>query len=167
MNVVAKSLLARDQGKGAIFIRSVLEYLYESGESSLADTQAYGMTRVGEEGGTISLNYVKSCCRDMQDAKLIEYQRKGKGYKVDLTDFGVDWFEKLEDVWGTNLNPWPQLSTDSEAAAEVKRRPNRRIKSGEMIDHLLWRAYLAAQRSGELDIIFVKAGTRVKIAKEG
>lgn len=160
----AEELRMKGQGKGAVFMNAFLSFLSEGDEMPLSETQRAGIDWVEEQGGTISLQYMKVCCRYLQAAGLIEYVRNGRGWRVRMTDVGVEWYNSLPDDWGTDPTTPSETINDS-VRAEVAKKPNRRVKAGTRLPANLWRAYVAAQQAGELDIIFVKAGSQVQVRR--
>jgi hypothetical protein len=165
MGITAEQIRLQDKGKGAIFIRAFLEYLQNHGEAPLLGAQTAGVDWLKQQDASISLNYLRTCCRNMQSAGLIEYSRKGRNWGVSLTDKGDAWTDNLPEDWGTEVDTCPEGAMEA-AAEEVKRKPNRRIKGGTHLPTPTWRAYLTAQKAGDLDIIFVKAGTKVKVIRD-
>jgi len=157
-------LRAKDKGKGAVFMSGLLAFLDNHGETPLARAQRGGMDWVEQCGGEISLNYVKTCCRMLQSAGIIEYLRAGKGWTVRLTELGVGWFKSLPDEWGTDVTTPTDGAITEETKAEVEQKPNRRIRAGTRIPTALWRSYVAAQQAGDLDVIFVRAGSVVRVS---
>lgn len=112
----------------------------------------------------MSLGYVKTCHRNLQEAELIEQIRVGKSYGIEITDFGQAFLEQLPIEWGTDPVSQEGLDwQDPGAMVEVQERPNRRFKAGEQIKRSVWKAYYAAFLAGELDLAFVQPSKRIKL----
>lgn len=160
--------ILRDTGRGkaAVFVAAFLSYLSEHGESPLREAQATSADWVEAQGGEISLAYVKILSRELKNYGLTSYRKVGRHYYVDLTDKGANWFDTLPEGWGTKLE-LSSAAERAEAREEIKVKPFRRIKGGTSIDSVVWRAYLAAQKRAKLDILFVPAGSEVKVISRG
>lgn len=166
LNVYAQALMEPSQGKGAVFVRALLEYLSTQDEAvPLRQAQEAALKVLIDKGSSISLNYMKSNARNLQDAGLIEQVRHGKMFTVEITQQGEYFLKALPADWGTNPQTEMPAHADPIAISEVMERPNRRLKGGEIIDREVWKAYFAAWKAGELDVIFVKAGAKVRLIK--
>jgi len=150
-------------GKAAVFVRGVVDYMHEHPVASqtLRGAQEYGAQRVKDLGEDISVPYISKLSKTMQDEGIFIKKRSGRKFVIDEGQnfWNFDqWLQNENSEWGLSTKRELSVASIENRAYfldTMKERGYWRITADEPLDKA---AYAIAQqkfKSGQFDIVFI------------